>query len=357
MASSTRDYYDILGLQRTATADQIKKSYRRLARQYHPDLHTGSRKTHMEQKFKELNEAHEVLGSPDTRKKYDRYGHRWQEAEAFERARHQGQPGWTSGPESTTVEGFDFSDVLGQLFGRHSQSGAGAAFRGSARTVPDLETSIRLSLRDVVTGATRRVEVSEPVPCSTCKGTGHLRGRRCATCTGTGTRTEARTIDVKIPAGVQDGTRVRVAGKGAPGTGSGKPGDLYLRVHVVPDGVFRREGADLHAQLPVWPWEAAVGGKVLVPTLSGPVRVKVPRGSRAGGKLRLRGKGLPTTSGGRGDLFLSLQIVMPTSFGDEERRLYEQLSRFSHPDPRADLLQQTGQARTEGTGPTPSSEP
>lgn len=197
MASSTRDYYDILGLQRTATADQIKKSYRRLARQYHPDLHAGSRKTHMEQKFKELNEAHEVLGSPDTRKKYDRYGHRWQEAEAFERARHQGQPGWTSGQESTTVEGFDFSDVLGQLFGSHSQSGAGAAFRGSARPAPDLETSVRLSLRDVLTGATRRVEVSDPVPCSTCKGTGHLRGRRCATCTGTGTRTEARTIDVK----------------------------------------------------------------------------------------------------------------------------------------------------------------
>jgi DnaJ-class molecular chaperone len=182
----------------------------------------------------------------------------------------------------------------------------------------DLETEARLTLREVLTGVTRRVEVTEP---------GGLHGQ-----------TASRTIDIKIPAGVQDGTRVRVPGKGGTGRGGGRQGDLYLLVRIEPDPVFRREGADLHVTLPVWPWEAALGAEVLAPTLAEPVRVKVPAGSRAGGKLRLKGKGLPTASGGRGDLFYTLQIVMPPSLSDEDRKLYEQLSRASHADPRAGLL-------------------
>ena len=175
-----------------------------------------------------------------------------------------------------------------------------------------------MTLREVLTGVTRRVEVTEPG--------------------GPNGRTASRTIDIKIPAGVQDGTRVRVPGKGASGRGGGKQGDLYLRVHIEPDTVFRREGADLHVTLPVWPWEAALGADVLAPTLAEPVRVKVPPGSRADGKLRLKGKGLPTASGGRGDLFYTLQTVMPASTLDEDRKLYEQLSRTPHADPRAELL-------------------
>lgn len=319
MPTAQRDYYDVLGVSRTATQDEIKKAYRRLARQYHPDLHSGARKGEMEKKFKELNEAHEVLGDPDTRKKYDRYGHRWQEAEAYEKARQRAGAefggGWQRAEDFTAGQGFDFGDIFENLFGGRARGGTG--FRG---TVPgqDLETEARLTLREVLTGVTRRVEVTEPG--------------------GPNGRARSRTIDIKIPAGVQDGTRVRVPGKGGPGRGGGRHGDLYLRVHIEPDPVFRREGADLHVTLPVWPWEAALGAEVLAPTLAEPVRVKVPPGSRAGGKLRLKGKGLPTASGGRGDLFYALQIVMSPPASDEERALYERLSRTPHPDPRAELL-------------------
>jgi len=193
-----------------------------------------------------------------------------------------------------------------------------------------------------LTGVTRRIQLAEKVPCQACGGTGDQRGRPCSACDGTGSQTEHRTIEVKIPAGVQDGTRVRVAGKGYPGRHGGKRGDLYLQVHIVSDGVFRRQGSDVHVTLPVWPWEAALGAEVLAPTLTDPVRVKVPPGSLAEGKLRLKGKGLPTASGGRGDLFFTLQIVMPTSITDEDRKLYDQLGRARHPDPRADLLLRAG---------------
>jgi DnaJ-class molecular chaperone len=314
MPTSQRDYYDVLGVPRTATAEEIKKAYRKLARQYHPDLHAGARKGEMEKKFKELNEAHEVLGDPDTRKKYDRYGHRWRDAEAYEKARQQAGAGFGGGWQRTddfaAGQGFDFGDIFENLFGGRA--------RGGAVPGQDLETEARLTLREVLTGVTRRVEVTEPG--------------------GPNGRTRSRTIDVKIPAGVQDGTRVRVPGKGGPGRGGGRQGDLYLRVHIEPDPVFRREGADLHVMLPVWPWEAALGAEVLAPTLAEPVRVKVPPGSRADGKLRLRGKGLPTASGGRGDLFYTMKIVMPPATSEDERALYERLGRGAHGDPRAGLL-------------------
>ncbi len=342
MASARRDYYDILAVPRTATAEEIKKAYRRLARQYHPDLHSGPKKAQMEQKFKELNEAHEVVGDPETRKKYDRYGHRWQEAEAYEQARQKAGAGAEMGPEFTFGEEQDFGDILASIFGKGSRTGSGSTFRGFATPGADLETGVQLTLREVLTGITRRVEIAEQVPCTACGGTGSQRGRPCAVCGGSRIQMETRTIEVKVPAGVQDGTRVRVAGKGQPGRHGGKRGDLYLQVHVVSDGVFRRQGSDVHVTLPVWPWEAALGAEVLAPTLTDPVRVKVPPGSLADAKLRLKGKGLPTASGGRGDLFFTLQIVMPTSLTDEDRKLYEQLGRARHPDPRADLLLRAG---------------
>jgi DnaJ-class molecular chaperone len=352
MATTERDYYAVLGLPRTATPEEIKKAYRRLARQYHPDLHGGSKKADMEKKFKELNEANEVLGDPDKRKKYDRYGHRWQEAEAYEKAREQagagqgGASGFQWRQESAPGEGQDFGGFFENIFRRGSDTrrGGGAPFEGFAIQGEDLETTVRLTLREVLTGVSRRVQLSEPVPCPTCGGTGRQRGRLCPTCGGTGSRAELRTIDVKIPAGVQDGTRVRVAGKGAPGHNGGKPGDLYLLVQIEPHAVFQRQGSDILVQLPVWPWEAVLGADVLVPTLTDPVRVKVPLGSRAGAKLRLKGKGLPTATGGRGDLFFTLQIVMPPSLSDEDRKLYEELARAPHPDPRIELLRTAGRA-------------
>jgi DnaJ-class molecular chaperone len=204
----------------------------------------------------------------------------------------------------------------------------------------DLETSVRVTIREVLHGATRRVELEEPVPCPECGGTGRKGSAACPACGGTGTRAERRTIDVKIPAGVHDGMRVRVGGKGAPGSNGGRRGDLYLRVEVAPDKVFRRHGDDVHVHLPVWPQEAALGAEVLAPTLVDPVRVKVPPGSRTGGKLRLKGKGLPTEQGGHGDLYFVIQVVVPSTLTEEERKLYEQLGRARTDDPRADLLRE-----------------
>jgi DnaJ-class molecular chaperone len=343
MATTPRDYYHILGIPRTASADDIKKAYRRLARQYHPDLHAGVKKAEMEKKFKELNEAQEVLTDPEKRKKYDQFGAEWEQAQAFEKARQQGQGrGFGAqrgfgGEESSGFEGGQFSDFFESLFGR--QAGTGAGRSGFSRSGEDLETEVQLTLREVVTGVTKRVNLREPRPCSTCQGSGTLRGRSCSTCQGTGMTTEYKTIEVRIPAGVQDGTRVRVTGKGQPGASGGKRGDLYLNVAITPDPIFRRQGADVHVTLPVYPWEAALGADVTAPTLAEPVKVKVPPGSKADGKLRLKGKGLPSATGGHGDLFLTLQIVMPPSVAtDEERALYERLRTQRHPDPRMELL-------------------
>ena len=346
MATTPRDYYHILGVPRTASADDIKKAFRRLARQYHPDLHAGAKKAEMEKKFKELNEAQEVLTDPDKRKKYDQYGADWEQAQAFEKARQQagsqgsggpwgyegnytGQGGGGSGSEQ-------FSDFFENLFGNRGRSGAGRSSAGMPGE--DIETEVQLGLREVLTGVTKRLNLREPRTCSTCQGSGTVRGRSCATCQGTGVLTEYKTIEVRIPAGVQDGTRVRVAGKGQPGINGGKRGDLYLHVVISSDPIFRRQGSDLHVTLPVYPWEAMLGADVTAPTLAEPVKVKVPPGSKADGKLRLKGKGLPSASGGHGDLFLTLHIVLPIGISEDERILYERLSKQRHPDPRTELL-------------------
>ncbi len=334
MATTPRDYYQVLGIARTASADDIKKAYRRLARQVHPDLHSGAKKAEMEKKFKELNEAQEVLSDPEKRKKYDQYGAQWEQAEAYEKARQQaGARAYAGADTSGSFGGEGFSDVFENLFG-----GRGGAPRGFASHGEDLETEAELTLREVLTGVTKRLNLMEPVPCATCHGKRTIRGRQCQACLGSGSVLESKTIEVKIPAGVQDGTRMRLSGKGQPGMNGGKRGDLYLHVTIAPDRVFQRHGSDLHVTLPVWPWEAALGAEVMAPTLGEPVRVKIPPGSQAEGKLRLKGKGLPTASGTHGDLFLILQITMPTSLSDDERKLYDELKRLRHQDPRAELL-------------------
>ena len=331
MATQQRDLYDVLGVSRSATADEIKKAYRRLARQYHPDLHTGSRKSEMEKKFKELNQAHEIISDPDKRKKYDQYGHNWEQAEAYEKARQQAGQG--GGPETAT----DFSDIFETFFGGRGRSRRGGA-QEFAIQGEDLEAEVELTIHDVLTRVTRRIDLAEQVACKACGGGGIVRGRPCVVCGGSGVQVEKRSIEVRIPAGVQDGTRVRVAGKGHAGFNGGNPGDLYLKVHIAAGGIFRQHGHDISVTLPIWPWEAALGADVMAPTLTEPVRVKIPPGSKADSRLRLKGKGLPTASGGYGDLFLRLKIVMPSAISAEERALYEQLARARHADPRAEVL-------------------
>lgn len=346
MATTSRDYYEILGVSKGASQDDIRKAYRRLARKYHPDLHSGPKQTEMEQKFKEVGEAYDVLGDPEKRKKYDKYGHRWQEADAYERARQEAgaQGAWPGAGEWRTAGGpqteWDFSDLFEGMFGGRARGGG--SFRGFGMAGADLEGSVRLTLREVLTGTTRRVSVSEPIPCSVCRGAGATAGGLCAACGGTGSRAEPRTIDVRIPKGVQEGSRVRVPGKGAPGAQGGKPGDLYLKIFLEPDPVFRREGDDIVVTLPVWAWEAALGAEVRVPTLTGPVSMKIPAGTRSGNRLRLRGKGLPRTSGGSGDQHVVVQIIVPDKLSAQERELFEQLARTGHADPRSGLLREAG---------------
>ncbi|CUQ67628.1 DnaJ C-terminal domain-containing protein [Candidatus Nitrospira inopinata] len=338
MGSTTRDYYRILGLSRTASPDDIKKAFRRLARQYHPDLHAGAAKSEMEKKFKELNEAYEVLSDPEKRKQYDQRSSStaWSRSETHTKSRAKSDDfGFTSRQTQTGFGGGGFADFFENLFGEQRESPSSPGFNEQGE---DVETTVEVSLRDVYWGVTKRVSLLEPVSCATCGGSGSLRGRICHSCFGTGARAESRVIEVKIPAGIQDGTKMRVAGKGRPGGDGGKRGDLYLHVKIKPGKVFHREGNDLHAMLPVWPWEAALGAEVTVPTLTQPVRVKIPAGSAAESKLRLKGKGLPTASGGQGDLLLTLQIIMPPVISEEARTLYQQLARQSHPDPRSEII-------------------
>ena len=317
MTTRPRDYYDVLGVAKTASAEDLKKAYRRLARKYHPDLQPGAKKTEMEQKFKELNEAYEVLGHEVTRKKYDQYGFQWKDAEAFQRAQQeagaQGSPGgWET--FSSKGEGTDFSDLFSDFFGRQGQKGD-ASFRGFAMPGADLEATVQLSIREILAGAMRRLELIDP------NGTPY-------------------TIEVRIPKGVQDGERVRVKGKGAPGRGGGPPGNLYLRIHALPHPVFQQQGLHLYVNLPVWPWEAALGTEVKVPTLRSPVRLKIPPKSQSKQKLRLRGKGLPSRTGKHGDLFVILEIILPSAMTPQEQQIYEQLQAIDHPDPRTHLLKE-----------------
>ena len=315
MAPSPRDYYEILGLPKTASPEDLKKAYRRLARKYHPDLHQGPKKAEMEKKFKELNEAYEVLGDEGKRKKYDQYGLGWKDAEAYEQARQKAgaaQPGGEWRTMYTEGGAADFGDLFEHLFGRGARK-EGPSFRGFAMGGADLEANVQVTLREALRGTSRRLTLTD------------VNGK-------------LQTLEVRIPKGVLDGERVRVKGKGAPGQGGAPSGDLYLHVNFAPHPVFRPQGSDIVVNLPVWPWEAALGGDIEVPTLSGPVRLKIPPGSQSKQKMRIKGKGLPTRSGTYGDQIVVLEVVVPPSVSPEEKGLFEELAKLKHSDPRSTLI-------------------
>ncbi|MEL5848551.1 MAG: DnaJ C-terminal domain-containing protein [Candidatus Igneacidithiobacillus chanchocoensis] len=301
-----KDYYQILGVARDADADAIKAAYRKMARKYHPDV---SKEKDAEDRFKEVQEAYEVLKDPENRRAYDQLGSNWRAGQEF-----RPPPGWQNFGHGFGDGGAGgFSDFFEELFAQQRRGAGGFRARGE-----DSEAELPVRLEDVAQGAQREISLQVPV-------TGPD-GR---------VRRENKKLSVKIPAGIAQGQRLRIAGQGQPGAGGGPNGDLYLRIVYAPHPQFRPEGQDLYHDLAISPWEAVLGASVPVPTLDGSVRAKVPAGSSSGQRLRLRGKGLPGAQGKTaGDLYAVLQIVVPKELSAEERTLWEQLAAQSSFQPR-----------------------
>ena len=334
MAVQFKDYYQILGVSRTATADEIKKAYRKLARKYHPDVNPEDPTA--EDKFKELNEAYEVLSDAEKRERYDELGASWTPGADF-----TPPPGWQTG----RTEPGDFGDLFGggqgrggfsdffeALFGgsQGPRAGPGFAMRGA-----DVEADLALTLDDIYRGATRTLTISAAERCPSCGGTGIQDRRLCSVCNGTGVVRRPKSLAVHIPVGVREGSVIRLAGQGEPGIGSAPAGDLYLRLHLSPHPLFTFiADDDLQLELPVAPWEVALGAKVTVPTLNGSVEMTIPPGSQGGQRLRLRGKGVPRQDGGRGDLYVKLKMMVPPKLTTDERDLFEKLAAASSFRPR-----------------------
>jgi curved DNA-binding protein len=304
-----KDYYQILGVPRDASQDDIKRAYRRLARKFHPDV---SKEKDAEARFKEVGEAYEVLKDPQKRGPYDRFATEWKAGQDF-----RPPPDWDFGSDFTgagPTSAFHFSDFFESLFGRPS---AGQAARHGIRG-EDQYAKIQISLEDAYRGATRTVSFSVPEV--------DRDGRIAA---------KVRTLEIKIPQGVTEGQRIRLSGQGASGMARGPKGDFYLEVVFEPHPIFRAEGRNLYMDLPVTPWEAALGRTVPVPTLGGEVQLKVPSGSQSGSRLRLKGRGLPGAP--PGDQFVTLQLVTPPAESAAARAFYERMEREMPMDARARL--------------------
>jgi DnaJ-class molecular chaperone len=344
MAVKTRDYYEVLGVNRSASADEIKTAYRKLARKFHPDLNPGDKAA--EDQFKQLQEAYETLSDEENRKLFDKYGENWK---AAKQGGGMPPPGWegaqtASGPQSAGFDfsGFDFSgvgdtggagfDIFEEMFGR-SAGGRGGRARRRTRG-EDVEAQLELSLEEAHRGGKRTLQLQATETCPTCKGAGVVNDKTCETCGGSGQVLRPKTIEVNIPAGVRDGSTVRLAGQGGAGVNGTPRGDLYLRIRLRPHPTFSVRGDDLESELRIAPWEAVLGAKLEVPTIDGTVELTIPPGAQSGQRLRLRGQGLNKRQGGRGDQYVRLKIVAPKETSTEERRLYEQLREISRFDPR-----------------------
>ena len=307
-----KDYYQTLGVKRDATAEDLKKAFRKLARKYHPDV---SKEADAEQRMREVNEAYAVLSDPEKRAAYDQLGRGYQPGQDF-----RPPPDWDAGFEFSgrgfsPHEAADFSDFFAELFGRMGGAGARHSHAGMRMQGEDHHAKVLLDLEDAFSGATRQISLRVPQT--------DAQGR---------VRLATRTLNVKIPRGVRAGQVIRLAGQGAPGSGGAPAGDLLLEVQFKPHPRLRVDGRDLHLSLPVAPWEAALGAVIQVPLPQGSVKVRIPEGAQSGQRLRGRGHGIPGQPAG--DLLLEIQVVLPPATTPQARQLYEAMARDLAFDPR-----------------------
>jgi molecular chaperone DnaJ len=372
-----KDYYAVLGVPKNATAADIKKAYRKVAQKYHPDANPGDASA--EERFKDVSAAYDVLSDEEKRKAYDRVremgaaGVGGFPGGGFHGAGGPGAGGFPGNFRYEQVDMGDLEDLLGGMFG--GRAGGRRGGRARAARGADLETDVRLSFADAMAGVTVPVTLTGPAPCRTCRGSGAAAGTQpqtcsncggagqvsvnqgffsmaqtcpachgsgrvidtpCPTCHGSGAERRKRSMQVKIPAGVKDGARIRVAGKGEPGGAGAAAGDLFVRVHVAHHRVFGRKGDDLTLELPVTYPEAALGAQVQVPTMDEPVTLKIPPGTPSGKTFRIRGKGAPKP-GGHGDLLVTIRVEVPGKLSREEKKLLEQLRDAAKGSPRTPL--------------------
>ena len=327
-----KDYYNLLGIPKNAPDKDVKAAYRRLARKYHPDVNPGDKVA--EAKFKEINEAFEVLSDAEKRRKYDQYGSDFENAEAFARARQQSQQQYggfgrgTRGSPFTVDDSQDMGDlneVFESLF-RGMGGGARAGGRRAPRRGQDIEHQIELSLEEAYNGTKRVLELKSEQLCPACQGMGRVKSGVCQQCGGAGRVIKPRRLEVKIPPGVKEGSKVRVAGEGDPGAG-GASGDLYLVIKIAPHPLFKREGDDLTVDLPVSLVAAVLGSEVQVPTLKGSkLALKIPPETHNGKVFKLAGQGMPRLNDTKfGDMLARVAVVLPTNLSMKERSLFEQL--------------------------------
>ncbi|MEP7273424.1 MAG: molecular chaperone DnaJ [Acidobacteriota bacterium] len=375
------DFYNLLGVKRGATADEIRKAYRRLARKHHPDVNPGDKGA--EDKFKQISEAYDVLSDPKKREVYDKFG---SYSESMKDAAQGAGPGgfdfggfdWgafsggAGGAGANAGSGGGFRDIFGDLFGggRSAAQGRATAQRGA-----DIEVPLAISFEDAINGMTSNIRVkrgeacstcsgsgetgTNQVTCTTCQGTGKVGGgggflrfdqscpdcggtgkrkQPCATCHGSGTVPKTEVVKVRIPAGVDTGSRVRVAGKGQAGTRGGPAGDLYIVTNVAPHRIFTRKGDNIYCTIPVTLTEAALGAKIEVPTVSGKAQLRIPPGTQSGQRFRLREKGAPSLrSQTRGDQYVEVKVVLPKIIDEDSKELLRQFAKRNAENPRGEL--------------------
>lgn len=338
-----KDYYKTLEIDKSATEKDVKSAFRRLALKYHPDRNRDNKQA--EERFKEINEAYEVLSDAEKRRKYDQFGVDW---EKYDKAGY-GSSGSSYGGYNYDRSGANsgFSDIFDNIFGSKSKTGTRttpgasttndfgfgrAANANAAGTRPvrgdDREQAIELSLEEAFNGATRQMTVQSSDICQVCNGTGLKSGQRCATCLGLGVVPRSKRLEVRIPAGVEESSRVRVTGEGGSGFGGGPRGDLYLKVHILPHPVFERKNSDLYTTISIPLYTAVLGGEVIVPSLKGgKFGLSIPGDTQNGKAFRLTAQGMPILNqpGSRGDMYVKVEIVLPSNLSDEEKNLFRRL--------------------------------